>query len=395
MKKGIVFLAALLLVLGGVTSALAITADTTHKGSLLIFPKIDVSTSNKGYTDTFIFISNDGPSAVDIKCYWVRGDVQAAPVYQDFTDFQFNLSKYEAFEFSATYGYPGTYYTNQVPGWPFSGFRKGFLACFTVDNSGATATNWNYLYGNAWVIDYCHDVAYSYPAWSFRAVNAATGATPTPITLPAGTPVSGSTDAGLVLPLDGVTYTSCPAQLAFNFPAEYSVPTRFPFAGFNDLTIVPCKQDLRQDHGLTTTKLQFDVWNTFETKFTNAYACSNCWFDRFLTDSAIHYNGAFSAGQIGVLEFARFRVTAVQSTQCPGSAPAGIIGLLTTYWPVFQVESDGAAASSQSYSVGAAAFTQNGFAPTIDGPAGFILWNPAGPDLPGKAVGVKKPASVR
>jgi len=359
MRRGIVFLFAFLFVLGGVASAFAVTADTTHKGSLLIYPKIDV-TSTPSYTDTYIFLSNDGPSPVSIECYWVRGDTQ------DITDFEFTLTGYQEYNFDALYG--GFNGSVEVPGWPFP-YPKGFLACFAV--SGATAANWNYLYGSAWVIDYAHDVAYSYPAWSFRALNAPTGAVPTPITTLPIPP--GGTSASLSLPLDGVTYNSCPAQLAFNFPLEYTV-AGFPFAGFNDLTILPCNQDLRENHGEVSTKLKFDVWNTFETKFTNAYSCSSCWWDKFLTDPSIHYVSAFSCAQenSGIsglfAAFGRFRVTGISDpSSCPGSVATGIIGELVSYiptWPVF-------------------AFSNSGIAPSADGPAGYIFYDVAGQDMPG------------
>jgi hypothetical protein len=383
MKRGIIFLAAVLFVLGWAVSTFAVTADTTHKGSLLIYPKIDVSEYQRGFTDTYIFLSNDGPSAVDVKCYWVRGD------NQDFTDFQFSLSKYQEYDFSATFG--GFNYTVQVPPWPFEAYRKGFLACFAVANNGATAANWNYLYGNAWVVDFCNNTAYSYPAWSFRVVSGATGSAPTALTLPVPAPIGGSTDAGLSLPLDGVTYTSCPAQLAFNFPLEGGM-LGSPFKGVNDLTLLPCKQDLRQDHNITKTKLQFDIWNTFETKFTNAWACSNCWWDLFLNDSSIHYAAAFSTSQEAagfsdcVSHAGRFRVTAVQSSQCPGSTPAGLIGLLVSYIPTYSDEVN----TDSIFNYSAFAFSSNGFAPSADGPAGFIYFDPAGADMPGVKKAAKK-----
>ena len=41
----------------------------------------------------------------------------------------------------------------------------------------------------------------------------------------------------------------------------------------NDLSLVSCNQDLRQDFLLHLTKLQFTVWNSNEQSFTGSYVC--------------------------------------------------------------------------------------------------------------------------
>lgn len=336
MKRGVYFLIAMLFVLGGAASAFAITADTTHKGSLLIYPKIDMTRTSTGgaHTDTFITLSNDGGANVGIECYWVNGATQAH------TDFGFNLTAYQPYVFSASGGgFNGTTETSAYP-YGSQGFSTpvGFLACYATIPNTVTPAAWNYLYGTAWVIDYVDNVAYSYPAWSFRVFSTATGSVPVAIS-PGTPPSNGTTETQFSLPLDGVTYSSCPAQLAFNFPLETGSGVG-PFPAANDLTIIPCKQDLREAFTKTVTKLRFDVWGTFETKYSNAYSCANCFWDNFLNSSNINYNAAFTAAQENggsivanlLSSIGRFRVTAIGDTAtCPGSAPASIIGLLVSY----------------------------------------------------------------
>ncbi len=75
-KKIILVLSAIALVLGSVTSiasaATVPVANTTQKGSLLIYPKvIAIQENEEPLVDTIIYMANDSPSAVYVKCYWV------------------------------------------------------------------------------------------------------------------------------------------------------------------------------------------------------------------------------------------------------------------------------------------------------------------------------------
>ena len=136
MKKGIVFLFAVLFVFGGVVSAFAqATANTTQKGSILIYPKIDVTYNH----DTFIWLTNDGPAAINVECYWVNGQNypgNLASGAQQFTDFEISLTDYQEFSFSSAYG--GATLTTEAPA--FTGMNyQGFLACIAVIDNGQQA----------------------------------------------------------------------------------------------------------------------------------------------------------------------------------------------------------------------------------------------------------------
>lgn len=425
MKKGIVFVFAVLFVLGGVVSAFAQTAvtiaDTTHKGSILIYPKIDVSYGK----DTFVWLSNDGPSPVNVDCYWVTGsDWVGGPSdpanAQIPFSFLISLSAFQEFNFSSAYGGETLVTTaSPFPGPQYETY-KGYLACVAVISENVTVpqpANYNYLYGKAWVVDYTNNVAYSYPAWSFRALNAVTGTAPVAIpSIASGSPgilpgnPNGTPTPGLKLPLDGATYSACPGQLVFDFPLEGYLPQWFPYSGTNDVTLMPCIQDLRQDRVLTHTKFQFEVYNTFETGFDGAFGCSNCWFDHFLNDynqaAVLTYfgpNGAFSAANaLGTFPFTdstetsfaggRFRVNSVVSSDCnfPATNPAvstGLIGVLTSYVPAWW----GGSLTAGSKSAPVFAFTSNGAAGSYYAPAGYleIDQSPASTSNPGAKKGKK------
>jgi len=369
MRKGIVFLFAVLFVLGGVASAFAqVIADTTTKGSILIYPKIDVTYDK----DTIVWISNDGNNAtpLNIECYYVNGAnyVGSDPAgAQNFTDFEINLTANQEFNFSAAQG--GYTVNTQAPAFTGANY-EGFLACVAVQTTGQGVTQleplyWNYLYGKAWVIDYKNNTAYSYPAWSFRALTGTSGQ-PIPTSVNWGPGIqpglanNGTPNVGLKLPLDGITYSACPGILNFDFPLEGYEPG-FPYYGTNDLTLLPCQQDLRESHIITHTKFQFTVYNTFETEFSNVWGCSNCWFDHFLNEAnaalVLNYfgkNGAFSAANsLGNFPFTdstetafaagRFRVASVaDNPTCgfPTTGPAqsvstGLIGVLVSYIPKY------------------------------------------------------------
>jgi len=47
-------------------------ANTSQKGSLLVWPMITVDTGENGPSDTFIEISNDGIAAVHVECEYVN-----------------------------------------------------------------------------------------------------------------------------------------------------------------------------------------------------------------------------------------------------------------------------------------------------------------------------------
>jgi hypothetical protein len=322
-KKTLVFSLAIVWLLVGVctiASAAQNVGNTSQKGSVLIFPKIDTTTDDNNARDTIIQLSNDYPYGVMVKCYWVDSD-------QTIQDFMFLITITQPVWFRASDGLgtasaPGNKdaSTNPMTVPPFFSNSVGELKCWAVNFEGTSEINWNHLYGTATVLDYRNLTAYQYNSFNFTA---------------RGFPAIGNeTGSGGDIVLSGanLAYDACPQYLMFNFfsyapTKDVGVDGEGQTVRFNktDLTLVPCKQDLRQDRIPTCTKAKFDIWNENETKYTGAYQCFKCWFEGYLNEigTALDPNG--KASGIGGEKFTyeglhtmmgRMRVTGVKSTVC-------------------------------------------------------------------------------
>jgi len=363
-KKMAFFALAMAVVLGsvGIASAAQNVANTNQKGSLLIWPLIQLAWDEpEGYTEaaeTWITIGNDYYTEVWVKCYWVDRE-------QEIQDFMFRLTPNQPVWFNARDGLGGAM---TVP--PFMG-THGELKCWAVNANGDKQISFNHLYGSAIVM--ITGTAFEYNAWSFtaRGVNQGNAV---------GTP------GKLELTGDALGYDACPQYLVENFIAQQEGPPEFE----PTLALVPCKQDLRQDRTPTCTKAKFDVWNENETKYTGAYRCIKCWFEGELGEIATYTAGnGYGYGtdkftKAGLHTWlARFRVTGVSSTvcakkflktdgtdKCTAQVASPLIGVL---WHEFEL-------------VGQPANTF-GITPHTAGydGTGFVLWDPQGEPPPAAA----------
>jgi len=270
----------------------AAVANTSQKGSLLIFPKIDVKgnhNTGEAIVDTIIYIGNDSNSEVLVKCVWVGED---GPAY----DFAFNLAPNQPAAFSARTG-GGT--VNAQPFWG----GEGELVCLAVAPGNSTQIQFNHLYGS-FLIKSPYALVGS-NAWSFRALKDPS---------PAKGGIAGK------LPLDGVTYDACPKYVVANFsPGEELLLEP-------GLTLSPCRKDLRSEPMepiRPCAKAKFDIWNANESKFTGAYQCLRWWYEGLLDRMGNDPNqkGPGAGGDkftFKVLETfaARFRVWGVYGTGC-------------------------------------------------------------------------------
>lgn len=320
----------------GITTALAISsgavfaanANVSQKGSLLIYPKIDV---RDGVT-TWVRIVNDGLSAVAVKCYYMD-------VYKQRNDFEFLLTRNQPFVFDAATGDSPQPIAKGANAFP-EGLGYGELVCFAVNADGTGLASFNNLAGTALVVS--NGQATEYNAWAFKA---------------AGTP-SGDLD------LNGTEYDSCPAYLFGQF-SPLNSPTPVGPAGPTVIDISSCKQDLRQDYNINITKLQFDVWRYDETRYTGAYDCANSFYEGALESNVAKppFNRAMTMPQNFSYRLLRgpayYRVQGVASTQCSSSTATGLVGVQTTYLP----------GSTVTVELGAA---------NTAGPAGFVKWDAFG-----------------
>ena len=295
----------LLVALSTVALAAQNVTNPAQKGSLLVWPKIVVDRAGFVTADTVVTIVNDYTSLVDVKCYWMDE-------YQNIQDFVFRLTKNQVVWFRASDGM-GMEGSKEVFVPPFDG-RRGELKCWAVNNEGTQQISWNHLFGSATIYDYRAGEAWEYSTWNFaaRAVDRND---------PVGT--------GGELELTGADggYDACPEYLLGTFVAQRDAMHAGTQDGLepfgSDLTLVPCKQDLRQDRIPTYTKAEFDIWNEDEVKSTGAYMCFKCWLETTLEPHPYYSAGAgtwknFDKFGIASLhtDMGFFRVTGVFSTAC-------------------------------------------------------------------------------
>jgi len=346
-------------------------ANTSQKGSLLIFPLINVDPENA--SDTFIEISNDNITPVHVECFYVNEQ-------KGRVDFDFTLTPKQTLSWEVLNGAGNGFVS--APPFPFGGNyptlgtdRRGELICFAVDAGSANQIAFNHLTGTATVVDLFDDdaaqvqQAFRYNAWAFAARGTGPGGLALDNTIQ-GTPGKLNLTGG-----GAGTYDSCPAYNIANFmpngaslgPSGYTLTTLD-----NDLATSSCNQDLRQDFILNLTKLQFTVWNEIENSFTGAFRCvdSTDFTGLSSQDPPSPVNASNFDYSTLRTPNARFQVQGVGSTQCPGSRPAGLLGVLTSSVSLLQPPSS----TPETNELGSTTFGAGN-------QAGFVLWDagPAGP----------------
>ncbi len=263
---------------------------------------------------------------------------------QTVEDFQIPVTANQPIYFSAGTGVGDDSFVQVPPFGPGFGIGGiGSLVCFAEDAGDTTQILYNHLYGNALIVSTVLGAvvtAVEYNAYSFRMENLA-GGTATPG----------------VLPLNGDNgYDACPQYLVENFLASDPAAPGSILGAYErpDLTLWPCKQDLRQDRQPTCSKAKFDVWNENEIKFTGAYQCFKCFLEVFLDelgatkvpgngitwDAAQKGNGfgwdKFTEAALGT-EVARMRVQGVASSVCKFRAPWDVCNGKTQATPLLGV----------------------------------------------------------
>ncbi|MGE3843318.1 MAG: hypothetical protein AB7I50_17240 [Vicinamibacterales bacterium] len=338
---------AVALLSSGLATAAPNVTNVTQKGSLIVFPAISIA-GLQSNVDTLVRIQNDGSSDVDVKCYWMDAN-------KNRVDFIFPLTRNQAVWFDARTG-NGTYQVNHFPTTVANGFDNpfippfttpgpgpvttvttGILACWAVDGGAQNQIKWNHLSGTATLYAPV-GAALEYSAYAFYVP---TGADLAPIG------VAGS------LNLNGLEYDACPLYQIGQFtPAGAAPPAGAPFVQSNLLFVSGCTLDLRQDWTPVFTKLQFDVWNEDEVKFTGAYECADSFhFTAFNEGTSTLIGGSLSASLDGIDSAAqnfqaatlgsyaaRYRVQGVKSTQCEKPATTGATD---TYRPAITTQAVG------------------------------------------------------
>jgi len=315
----------LVLAFAAMASAAPDVASTSKKGSLLVFPKVVLTST----VETYIFIGNDNTKGTYVKCYWMDGN-------QNIEDFEFQITANQPIVFTTR---------NNTYGPAFADDSAGALTCWAETLNSTEEylrfAKFDHLYGYAMIKSANDAVFYNATAFAVTAAD-----------------VSGyCNDTSCSLPLTGSgAIDSCPKYLITNFVTQDTNGLILPADTRADLALWPCRQDLRQDRKPTCTKAKFDVWNGAEVKFTGAYACFKCFFEQYLEqvglDGVAGYsnngskNSIFGRGPgFGYDKFmgdrlrtetARLRVQGIASTICNGT-DAGTTGVTNArtkgcYW---------------------------------------------------------------
>ena len=286
------------------TPALAVDrVSATEKGSLLIFPKVEIrwDVSGNVIQDTFIDIANDYPLGVEVQMYFINGDapLPAAPPERahpgwNSTDVGIFLTANQPTYWSAATGQPANgglppfnildpNGPGQLPGRPApepgatDRVMRGYVVAWAVNNLGEEI-RWNHLKGDVTIVNYMKGTAWEYNAYTFSVV--APGIKHGDV-LP---------DPGTML-LDGTEYEPGFDLLLLDF---YKVGSEaFSKPGYlvsidTDLTLLPISVDLRQEtDGPVTTKASFTIWDMNETKLTGLDRCVTCWDQTLLRQYGI------------------------------------------------------------------------------------------------------------
>jgi len=253
-------------------------ANTSKKGSLLIFPLVKVGPNE--VQDTIITISNDYTSKVNMQC------VYRTPKACACAPFDFSLTANQSISFSVKNGkgLDGSIFVTsklpkvQVAAFPKNGQLAGELKCWAVDGDDAPMS-FNYLSGDA-IIREAINESWEYSAWRFSVGYEVTTGVRVPNSV---TGDIGSQIGTLRLTGTPQTYDACPRNVIYNIIEQATDPSAVAYqpgdtGGYrrvdNRMTLIPCKQDCV---GNTNTVVRADMSrrNEYETS-GHAYACLDC-----------------------------------------------------------------------------------------------------------------------
>jgi hypothetical protein len=313
------------------TSAFAMTpmGNVSNKGSLLIYPRIDVTDGN----DTLITLTNDSVGAVLLKCYYATsedlgasytGTASSAKSKKHFLDFTIDLTHNQPISFWAKSGW-AVWPSGQLPlqvAPPFGIFPDGYkagageLKCWAITDDGSTELHYNHLFGTASIMNFEVGQASEYTAVAFQALG--------PSTL-TGTPLGSPGE----LNLDNVEYDGGPNMLLGNFqptnnqavPVEAVSSDSIMGPSATRVTLASLNQDLRQDYTPTITKLTWTFWNQDEMARTGTHWCANSWFE-----TPMKYFQASYASLGTASAYFRIETTADKSVCGPSAVTSSYVG---------------------------------------------------------------------
>ncbi len=272
--------------------------DAGQKGSLLVFPIIELKWDLSGnlIKDTFITLTNDYPGVVYVQLYMVNGDppLPASPPEREhlghnWAPVTIRLEPDQSIYWSLASGYPAGVipftaldpndYPDQ-PGRPAmdgtsTRTMRGFMYAWAVDTNG-NQINWNHLSGKATITELLHGSIWQYGAYASQ------------VPYDSGIPHGSTLNTPEELNLDGQEYQTCPSYLTMDLfavgSAALSDSSGMPVTCDTELALLPVKTDFRlYGTGPVTTKAKFSVWNMNEMKFSNTERCIELWDSQLLS----------------------------------------------------------------------------------------------------------------
>lgn len=322
------------------TSAFAVSpyGNTNQKGSLLVFPLIDISDGK----DTLIRITNDYSSDVDIKCYYQSTDRGNYKVKYR-ADLSFNLTKFQPGHWWASTGRSSGYADKgfnvrrfgDMPsngaadkdGYVARGYPEvGELKCWAVNRGLTAPVSWNHLVGSATVFDREAGTATEYNAWVFQAL---------PLNGTPRTQVGTIVGSEVTMRLNGQSgqYDFMPRTNIGQFsPVGLRRGDHHPSAAdrefaydWTKLYIAAGHQDFRQGAAAIVTKYGFTFWNQDESGFTGEHLCGDSWLE---LDLKKLWSATYEA--LGT-DSAYYRVESFADRNICGNSPApevvGMVGV--------------------------------------------------------------------
>jgi len=335
-------------------------ANTSQKGSLLVWPLITVDQTKGASGDTLVELSNDANARVHVECEYVNE--RKGRVNFDFELSGKGTASWDVLTQNGDHVTPPPFPTNtgnpKFHGNPY----RGELVCFATNEGRQYQVPWNELTGTGTVMALNDQSAaepkqaFKYNAWAFCARNDS-GCAPDDNNFAQGTP------GDLELTGGGAgTYDACPAYNIANFMPNGAKLGNVETLN-NNLAVASCNQDLRETYLLHLTKLDFTVWNSHEQSFTGAYACVDSVESLVLGNQKPMVQGTNFDYTTLQTPNARFQVNGISATP-PCKFPTEPTGVLSVIHSATAISKDKGSDADVGNTVNGTGFE-----------AGFVYWD--------------------
>lgn len=326
------------LLLPGTVQAQQDRVSVSEKGSLVIWPKVELRWDSNGQLiqNTILSLTNDRNAPVQFQAYYVQGDPYLEEV--DGVDggvadcIHLGWNKLDvAFQLTANQAIAWSLVNGQVFGGPqIANFRsldncnppgrpdpentndrvlRGYVIGWAVNLDGEEIHH-NHLKGEATIINYRDAAAWEYSTYNHQAIVGTQGQQLDE--------ASGDLNDDTVGVLEiGTEYSPAYNTLLLNFVAVGSpafTSGANMVGGVNtDLTLMPMDQDLRQGGEPVMTKATVTIWNSNEIKISELDQCIFCWDERLLSEYQVP--NSFLVENLGT-DFGKARFEDTASAVC-------------------------------------------------------------------------------